>query len=66
VFGALVAHRADQARAPLALEREDREKVGFVEIDVQLAVDRRPGRLDVGDIEDPGVVAAGKAGAFRA
>ena len=50
--GALVAHRADQPGAALAGQREHGQEVGLVEVDVQLAVDRRARRLDVGDIED--------------
>ena len=41
VLGVL-AHCADQPRAPVALQREDGEKIGRVQRDVQLAVHRRP------------------------
>ena len=51
MLGALVAHRADQPRTSLAGQREHREEVGLVEIDMQLAIDRRAFRLDVGDVE---------------
>ena len=50
---------------PVARQREDAEEVGLVEIDVQFAVDRGPGRLDVGDVEELPIGAAGKAGADR-
>ena len=48
---------------PCPGQRENREEIGLVEIDVQFAVDRRPGGLDVGDVEHLPIGAAGKAGA---
>ena len=63
MVGALAAHRADQPGAALAGQREDGQEVGLVEIDVQLAVQRRAGRVDVGDVEHLPVGAARKAGA---
>src|SRR3569833_195368 len=50
--GPLVANCSDETRAPPPGKREYCEKVGFVEIDVQLAVEGRAARLDIGDIED--------------
>ena len=54
VFGFL-AHGADEPRAPLALQREDGEKIGRVQADVQLAVHHRSARFHVGDIKEVGV-----------
>ena len=64
-LGAFAAHRPDQARPALAREREDRQKIGLVEVDVQFAVDRRAGRHDIGDIEKLIVRPAWKPGAHR-
>ena len=58
---ATVAHGADESRPSVALQREDGQKVGLVERDVQLAVHHRAARLDVGDVEQVRVRAAGKA-----
>src|SRR6516162_7462873 len=63
MVGALVPHGSDQTSPAFAGQREDGKEVGFVEVDVQLAVDRGAGRLDVGNIEDLAVGSAGKAGA---
>jgi hypothetical protein len=41
-LGPFAAHGPDQARASLAREREDRQKIGFVEVDVQFAVNGGP------------------------
>ena len=40
MLGAFVPHCADQPRATFAGQREEREEVGFVQVDVQLAIDR--------------------------
>ena len=61
VFGLLIAYRADEPRAPFVLQRKDREKIGRVQADVQLAVHRRAARLDIGDVKEMVVRAAGKA-----
>ena len=53
-----LAHRADEPRAPLALQREDGEKVGRVQRDLQLAVHRRSPRCHVRDIKEVSVCAA--------
>ena len=44
------------------VQREDGEEVGFVEGDVEFAVDHRTGGSDVGDVEETGVGAAGEVG----
>src|SRR5579883_957460 len=63
VLSALVSYSADQARATLAREREDGEKVGLVEVDVQFAIGCWPCRLDICDIEQLPIGAPGKPGA---
>ena len=63
MVGPLVPHGSDQTSPAFAGQREDSKEVGFVEVDVQLAVDRRTGRLDIGDVEDLAIGSAGKAGA---
>ena len=60
-----IAHGADEPRAALALQRKHGEKIGVVERDVHLAVHHRAARLDVRDIEQVRIGAAGKAGAQR-
>ena len=62
-IGPLVSHRADQPRLARAGQREHAEEISLIEIDVQLAVDGGAARLDIGDVEDLPVGAAGKAGA---
>src|SRR5262249_18554963 len=42
----------DQAGSSLPSQRKHRQEIGLVEIDVELTVDRRASRLDIGDIED--------------
>ena len=61
--GEFVADGADEAGVAGVVEGEDREEVGFVECDVELAVDHRAGGGDVGDVEEAGVGAAGEVGA---
>ena len=51
----------DQAHAACSLQGKDQHKIGLFEIDVQFPVRRRPGRLHVRDVEEPGIGAAGKA-----
>ncbi len=55
-----IAHGTDQACPSLAGKREDRQKVGFIQVNVQLTVECRAARLNVGHIEDLPVGAAGK------
>ncbi|MNZ78102.1 hypothetical protein D3C78_966660 [compost metagenome] len=62
VFGALVAHRADQARATRVCQREHGEEVRLVEIHMQFAVECRAAGLHVGDVENLLVSPAGKPG----
>jgi hypothetical protein len=62
---ALVAHGTDQAGSPLPGQGEDRQDIGLVEIGVQLAIDRRAGRFDIGDIEELAIGASGKVRADR-
>ena len=52
VIGALVAHCPDQPGASRAGKGKHGKEVGLVEIGMQVAVDRRAGCLDIGDIED--------------
>jgi hypothetical protein len=59
----LVAHRADQPRMACAVQRENRQEVGFIEIDVQLAIEGGPRSIYVGDIKHLLIGAAGEAGA---
>ena len=65
MLGALIAHRADQPCAAGAGERKDAEEVRLIQIDVQLAIHRRPGAFDVGDIKHLAVRTAREAGAER-
>jgi hypothetical protein len=51
---------SDEAEAAFLLEREDGDEVGVFEVDVDLAVGGGAGGVDVGDIEQAGVRAAGK------
>ncbi|GAB3784108.1 hypothetical protein GCM10028797_12620 [Dyella agri] len=60
VFIGGFAHGADQAYAALFLEREDREKVGVVEIDMQLMVGGRALGLYVSDVKPLCVSSPGK------
>ena len=60
LFRLFVANRADEADAATVVEREDGEEVGVVERDVELAVGDRARGLDVGDVEEVRVFAAGK------
>ena len=63
MLGAFIAHRPDQARAASPGHGKDGQEVGLVQIDVQFAIDCRAAGLDIGDIEQLPVGAAGKAGA---
>jgi hypothetical protein len=49
---------ADQPDVPFFLEREDADEVALVDRDVQLAIQERPARLHVGDVEQVLVGAA--------
>ena len=53
VLGALVAHGADQPRAAVAGQREERQEIGVVEVDMQFAIDRRPRRGSRGGADRP-------------
>ena len=48
---------------PCAGQRKDAEEIGFVEIDMQFAIECGPGGVDIGDVEDLPIGPAGKAGA---
>ncbi len=61
MIGPLVPDGSDQARPALPGQGKDGQKIGLVEVDVQLAVERRAGGLDIGDVEDLSIGAAGKA-----
>ncbi|MNO88224.1 hypothetical protein D3C76_796630 [compost metagenome] len=51
VLGPFIAHGSDQAGAAGAGQGKNREKVGFVQVHMQLAVEGCALGLDVGDIE---------------
>ena len=51
VLRRIVAHRTDQPRSAGVLQREHREEVGVIEVDVQFAVHRGSGGLDIRNIE---------------
>lgn len=61
MIGAFVAYGSNVTSPAFAGQREAGEEVGFIEVDVQLAVDRGSGRLDVGDVEDLAIGPAAKA-----
>src|SRR5262249_25465084 len=46
-IGAVVTHRPDQSRASLPGERKHGKEISFFEVDVQLTIDCRAGRLDI-------------------
>lgn len=56
-----VTDRADQPSAPGSRQRKDGQEIGFVQIDMQFAIDGRAAPLDIGDIENVVIGAAGKA-----
>ncbi|MNT53172.1 hypothetical protein D3C72_1902480 [compost metagenome] len=58
---AFVAHGADQPGTASASEGEHGQEVGFIQVHMQLAIERRAGAIDVGDIKHLLVRAAGKA-----
>jgi threonine dehydrogenase-like Zn-dependent dehydrogenase len=62
---AFVPYRPDQARLSQAGQREHAEKVGLVEIDMQFTIQGGTGCVDIRDIEDLPISAAGKSGADR-
>ncbi len=49
--GAVAAHGPDQSRPALAFQRKHRQEVGLVQIDMQFAIKRRAGGVDVSDVE---------------
>ncbi|MNN24149.1 hypothetical protein D3C81_1375690 [compost metagenome] len=59
---ALITHRADQTGTAFAGQGKHGEEVRFIQIQVQLAVHRRAAGLDVGDVENLLIGAAGKTG----
>src|SRR5689334_6182232 len=62
-IGTLVAHGSDQPDMSAVREREDGEKIGIVEIDMQFAVRCRTGGVDISDIEQLPVGPTGEAAA---
>jgi hypothetical protein len=52
VLGALVPYNPDQPCAARAGQRKDGQEIGFVEVDMQIAVERRAGSFDVCDVKD--------------
>ncbi|MNQ89776.1 hypothetical protein D3C85_1050930 [compost metagenome] len=62
LLGAVIAHGADQSRTTFSGQREHHEKVRFIKIHVQFAVERRTAGLHVGDVENLLIGAAGKSG----
>src|SRR6266404_1645603 len=64
-IGAIVTHCPDQPGASLPGERKQDEEISLFEVDVQLTIDCRTGRLDVSDIKDMMVGAARKPRAHR-
>ena len=45
VIRAIISHSADQASPPRPCKRKDGQEVGFIEVDVQFAVDGGTGRV---------------------
>ena len=62
VRGALVPYSPDQPCAALAGQRKDGQEIGFVEVDMQFAVERRAEGFDICDVKDLLLGPAGKAG----
>ncbi len=52
---------SDQAQAACTFEGKDRQELGLLEIDMDFAVGRRAGAVHVGDVEESGIGATGKA-----
>ena len=46
------AHRANETRTPIILERKDEEKVGAVQCAVQFAIHDRAARVDIRDVKE--------------
>ena len=65
VLGTLVPYSPDQPCAAFAGQRKDGQEIGFVEVDMQFAVERRAGGFDICDVKDLLIGAAGKASAHR-
>ena len=63
--GQVLTYGAHQADAPRFLQRKDRQEVGFVEIDMEFVIGGRALRLDIGDVEEPGIRAAVEVHAER-
>ena len=61
----VVAYEADEARVSLALQREQQDELRLVQRSVQLPVHLRATRLDVRDVEEMLVRAAGESDAER-
>jgi hypothetical protein len=62
-LGAFIAHRADQPRTSLSGQREYREKIGLLEVDMEFIVKCWAGGFDIPDVEK---VAVGTAWISRA
>ena len=52
MFGALVSYGPNQAGPVFAGERKNSEEVGFIQVDMKLAIHRRTRGFYIGDIED--------------
>ncbi len=61
-LGAFVTHRADQSRAAFAGQWKHREKIRLVQVQMQLAIQRRAAGRDIGDVENLLIGAAGEVG----
>ncbi|MNL11656.1 hypothetical protein D3C87_1324980 [compost metagenome] len=61
-LGAFIAHRTNQPGTSFAGQRKHREKIRFIEIHVQFAIERRPTALHVGHVENLLISAAGESG----
>ncbi len=62
MLGALVIDHAHEPHVALGLQREHREEVGLVEVEVEVAVHRFARGLHVGHVEQLAVGSARKAG----
>src|SRR5664279_4798044 len=63
MVSAAIPHGPDQPGVSLGRKGKDCQEIGFVEIDMQLAIDGRTGCVDVGNIEDLPIGPAGESGA---
>src|SRR5580700_9292635 len=57
----VIAHRTDQTRSAALLQREHREKVRIIEVDVQFAIHGRSGSLDIRNKEQMVVGSTGES-----